>query len=81
LGLAEVKRRLLQRKKQCAGALRLDTLRGKGVDHLEERQLHILRGLQGRKVQEQRFSAAADTGQLLATLVIALVEVTELLSA
>jgi len=81
LGLTEVQGGLLQRKKQCAGALRLDTLRGKGVDHLEESDLQILGCLQGRKMQAEGFSAAADTGELLPAHLVALVEVTKLLSA
>jgi|SRR5271166_2015154 len=72
-------RRLLQREEQRTGAIRVDAIGGEGIDYLKERGLDIVQSSEGRKVEG--FSAAADAGELLQALVIALVEVTELLCA
>ena len=54
---------------------------GEGVDDLAQRKLHIAQSLHGREMQEQGFGATTDAGDLLLVLVIAPMEVTELLVA
>jgi len=72
---------LLQREEQGAGALRVDAVVGEGVDDLDQCGLHIKDSFQGWEMQAEGFSAAADAGDLLLALVIALVEITEFLAA
>ena len=70
---------MLQREEQRTGAVRVDAIGGEGVDYLEERGLYTVHSSERRKVEG--FGAAADAGELLQALVIALVEVTEVLAA
>jgi hypothetical protein len=52
-----------------------------GVDDLGQRDLHIAESLHGWEMQAEGFGTTTDAGNLLLALVIALVEVTELLAA
>ena len=72
-------RRLLQREEQRTGAVWVDAIGGEGIDYLKERGLDIVQSSERRKVEG--LGAAADAGELLQALVIALVEVTEALAA
>jgi len=71
----------LQAEQQGAGTLRFDAIGGESVHNLEEGDLHIQDGIERWEVESADFGAAAETGALLRTVLIALVEVAEFLAA
>ena len=60
---------------------RLDAIGGESVHHLEESNLYIRQGFQGRKVQLKVFGTVAEMSALVAPIQVTLMEVAELFAA